>query len=84
MVVKICKILRYVPWCSGCAIGLYSKFADEFLVFSLKNILSERTARIARKLPISVPNCSKWLYAIQAADSSLKSIFICSFFSIRK
>lgn len=70
MVVKICKILRYAPWRSGCAIGLYSKFADEFLVFSPKNILSERTARIARKLPISVPivvnGCMQFKLRIQA------------------
>lgn len=61
MVVKICKILRYAPWRSGCAISLYSKFfADEFLVFSPKNILSEKTVRIDRKLPVSAPMVVKW------------------------
>lgn len=84
MVVKICKILRYAPWCSGCAIGLYSKFADEFFVTFVKKFSFRKNCPNRPKTACFCPNCSKWLYAIQAADYSLKSIFICSFFNIRK
>lgn len=46
MVVKICKMV----------VNLQTKF----LVSSPKNILSEKTARIARKLPVSAPMVVKW------------------------
>ena len=36
------------------------KFADEFFVYIVKNFFFEKTARIARKLPVSAPMAVKW------------------------
>ena len=46
MVVKICKMV----------VNLQTNFSS----LSCKNFLSEKTARIARKLPVSAPMVVKW------------------------